>query len=159
MPEARALHVLVRDFDHQFGAQWFPRQVLALAPAALASRHPLPGFACMLRPPPPRMIGQSIFSIWLKKFHELLSLLHRKAGADAYVLQRARLVEQAKQQRADQRALAFLVPAESGHHAIAIALVLHLQHHALVRLVGAVDRLGHDAIEPRAFETPEPIRP
>ena len=44
VPEAGALHVLVGDFDHQLGPQRLPRQVLALAPAALASRHAMPGF-------------------------------------------------------------------------------------------------------------------
>ena len=42
--EARALHVLVGDFDHQLGPQRLPRQILALAPAALAAGHAMPGF-------------------------------------------------------------------------------------------------------------------
>ena len=51
--EAAALHVLVSDFDHQFGTQRLPRQVLALAPAALAARHAMFGFTarwCLLGP-------------------------------------------------------------------------------------------------------------
>ena len=43
--EARTLHVLVGDLGDEFGAQRFPRKVLALAPAALASGHTLGGFA------------------------------------------------------------------------------------------------------------------
>src|SRR5437870_2711 len=42
--EAGALHVFVGDFDHQLGPQRLPRQVLALAPAALATRHAMAGF-------------------------------------------------------------------------------------------------------------------
>src|SRR5712691_7110510 len=37
--KAASLHVVVGDFDHQLASEWFPRQVLALAPAALAARH------------------------------------------------------------------------------------------------------------------------
>src|SRR5262245_55949279 len=44
MTEACALHVFVSDFDHQLGPQRLPGQVLALAPAALASRYAMPGF-------------------------------------------------------------------------------------------------------------------
>src|SRR6202035_3355270 len=59
--ETGALHVFVSDFHHQFGTQWLPRQVLALAPAALATRHAMRGFtACgfMLRPLSPRVCGE-----------------------------------------------------------------------------------------------------
>src|SRR5580704_1812854 len=41
MAEAAPLHVLVSDFHYQFGTQRLPGQVLALTPAALATRHPL----------------------------------------------------------------------------------------------------------------------
>ena len=47
--EARALHVLVSDLDHQLGPQRLPRQILALAPAALPARHALPGSASAMR--------------------------------------------------------------------------------------------------------------
>ena len=104
------------------------------------------------------MIGERILAIRRKKFDQLAALLLGEAGADADVLQRARVVEEAEQQRADRGALAFLVPAKTGHHAVAIALVLDLEHHALVRLVGACDRLGHDAVETGAFEAAKPIR-
>src|SRR4029077_8958253 len=42
VPEAGPLHVLVGDFDHEVRPQRLPRQVLSLAPAALASRNALP---------------------------------------------------------------------------------------------------------------------
>ena len=41
MTESRALHMLVRNFDYQFGSERLPRQILAVAPTALASRHPM----------------------------------------------------------------------------------------------------------------------
>ena len=53
VPEAGALHVLISDFDHQLGPQRLPRQVLALAPAALAARHAMPGFTVAVTRAPP----------------------------------------------------------------------------------------------------------
>src|SRR5664279_3386353 len=44
VPEASALHMLISDFHHQLGSQRFPRQVLAVAPSALAAGHALHGF-------------------------------------------------------------------------------------------------------------------
>src|SRR5262249_56890777 len=41
MAKARALHVIVGDFDHQLGPQRHPGEVLVLAPAALHPRHAL----------------------------------------------------------------------------------------------------------------------
>ena len=71
------------------------------------------------------------------------------------VVQVAVVVEQAEEQRAD--AVAVLVPAEPGDHAVGRALVLHLRHHALVLLVGLVGGLGHHAVEPGALEADEPV--
>src|SRR5580704_4976702 len=99
VPEASALHVLICDFDHQLRPQRLPRQVLALAPAALATRHALPGFTgCgpILRPALPRMIRERVPAIRREIFRELPALLFRKARADADVLQRARIVEKAE---------------------------------------------------------------
>src|SRR6476646_8620471 len=73
------------------------------------------------------------------------------------MLQMTGVVVQAEEQRADRALLTALVPAEAGHDAVALALVLDLEHDALVRLVGAVDRLGDDAVEPRALEALEPV--
>ena len=153
--------MLVSDFDHQLGPQRLPRQILALAPAALATRHAMPGFTVcrsMLRPVLPGMSGERVLAIRREEFRELPALLLREARADADVLQRARIVEKAEQQRADRGALALLVPSKAGNHAVAIALVLDLEHHALVRLVGPGNRLGHHAVETRAFEAAKPIR-
>src|SRR5260370_2061397 len=58
VPEASTLHVLISDLGHQLGPQRFPRQVLPLAPSALAARNAMPGFTVsryMLRPFFPRL--------------------------------------------------------------------------------------------------------
>jgi len=44
------------------------------------------------------MIGERVLAIGRQVFNKLPALLLRKAGADADVLQRARIVEQAEQQ-------------------------------------------------------------
>ena len=117
-----------------------------------------PGFGLPLRPLPPRVRRKRVPAIRREILHELAALLVREARADADVLERAGIVEKAEQQRADRGALASPVPAKAGHHAVAIALVLHLEHHALVGLVGAGDRLGHHAVETRSLEAAKPIR-
>src|SRR5271156_5375814 len=103
------------------------------------------------------MIDQSVATIRRQKSYQFLPFGLREARADADVLQLARIVIQAKQKGADRRALASLVPSKAGHDAIAVALMLDLEHDALVRLIGAGNWLGHDAIEARAFKAPEPI--
>jgi hypothetical protein len=74
------------------------------------------------------------------------------------MLQHSGAVVEPEQQRADFRALALLMPSETGHHAIAIALVFDLEHDAPVRLVNARSRLGNYAVETGALETPKPVR-
>ena len=59
------------------------------------------------------MIGERVLAIRREKFHQLLALLLREAGADADVLQRAGIVEEAEQQRADSRALRLSCAIES----------------------------------------------
>ena len=73
------------------------------------------------------------------------------------MLQFALFVEEAQQQRTDQRAITFLVPAKSCYHAIAVALMLDLEHRALVWLVCPFDGLGHHAVKSRAFKAAKPI--
>src|SRR5271170_7211729 len=104
------------------------------------------------------MIGESVVTIGIQKSHQFLALDLREARAHADMLQRARIVEQTEQQRTDSRAGASFVPSKSRHDAIAVALMLDLEHHALVGLIGAGNRLGHYAVEARAFKALEPIR-
>jgi hypothetical protein len=49
------------------------------------------------------------------------------------------------------------VPAKPGDDTVALPLVLHLEHHALVRLVGGVGALRHDAVEAGPLEAPKPV--
>src|SRR5713226_1047145 len=105
------------------------------------------------------MIGESVTPpIGSQKTHQFLAFTLREASAHADVLQRTRSVKQAKQKRADRRPVASFVPSKAGHDAIAVARMLDLEHHALVRLIGAGNRLGHNPVEARAFKAPEPIR-
>ena len=66
-------------------------------------------------------------------------------------------VVKAEEQRTDGALAAVLMPAETSDDAVAIPLVLYLEHHAFARLVGAGGLLRHDPVEARAFEAPEPI--
>src|SRR5260221_6702753 len=104
------------------------------------------------------MIGESIVTIGIQKFHQLLAFRLREARAHADVLQPTRIVIEAEQKRSDQCAFACFVPSKAGHDTIAIALMLNLDHHALVRLIGAGDWLGDNPVEARAFKALEPIR-
>src|SRR5882762_5156207 len=104
------------------------------------------------------MIGERVTPIGRQKFYQLLPFGLREARAYSHVLQRARIVIQAEQKRTHCRSLASFVPSKAGHDAIAVALMLDLEHHAFVRLIGAGDRLRHYTVEARALKTPEPIR-
>ena len=100
VPEAGALHVVIGDFGHQFGSQRFPRQILALAPAALATGNAMPGLATcgyMLRPLPPRMAGERVLTKGCEEFHEFPALVGRETRADTHMLQGAGLAQVAPQ--------------------------------------------------------------
>ena len=73
------------------------------------------------------------------------------------MVERALVVVEPEQQRADVGARAVLVPAEPGHDAIGGALVLDLEHRPLAGLVGRIEPLRDDAVEPRALEPLEPV--
>jgi hypothetical protein len=93
--------MVVRDFNDQFRTERLPGQVLALAPAALAARYAVLGFTilwCMLGPILPRVSAESVLTIGSEEFYQLASLLFREARADAYMLERAFVVEEAEQE-------------------------------------------------------------
>src|SRR5262245_42640546 len=82
--EAHALHVLVGDLDYELGSQRFPRQVLALAPAALATGHAAFGFAgCgfAFRPSLPGVSDERILAVGREVFYEFAALLIRETRA------------------------------------------------------------------------------
>src|SRR5574338_144856 len=157
--EAPTLHVVVSHLHDELGTQRLPREILALAPPAECPRLPMRRLRLDLciRPSLPGMVVEGVLAIRREKIHELLALGRRETGTDADVLEGAVVAVEAKQQRADRRAVAVLVPAEARHDTVAVTLVLHLEHDALVRLVGPAVRLGDHAIEPRALEALEPI--
>src|SRR6185503_21124226 len=97
--EAAVLHVIVSDLEHELRAHGFPRQILALTPAALAAGHST--FDHALGPVFPGMMLERILPIRRQKFDQLETSLVGEARAHAYVLQRARVVEQSEQERAD----------------------------------------------------------
>src|SRR5262245_49987761 len=121
MTETGSLHVIVCHFDYQFRSQRFPRQILSLAPSALASRHPAENVAGPLSP---RMTVQCVFTIRRKEFHQLAPLGIREARADADMLQCARIVEQSEQQRPDGIAIPSM-PSKPRDDAVTLAIVLH----------------------------------
>src|SRR5438477_13160390 len=104
----------------------------------------------MVRPFPPWMLDQRVLPIRRQIFRQFPSLLFRETGADADVLQVSGIVKKPKQQRSYGRALAILVPSKPGHDAIAIPLMLDLEHDALVRLVDARKGLRYNAVQTRA---------
>ena len=57
MAEPLSLHVVVRDLDDEFGAQWHEREVLARIPAAAGPRE-LRAVGGMLGPASPRVRGE-----------------------------------------------------------------------------------------------------
>ena len=72
------------------------------------------------------------------------------------MVERAFVVVEAEQQRADD-AFAVLVPPESGHHAVGGPRVLDLEHRPLAGLVGGIVRLRDHPVETRALETLQPV--
>src|SRR5436309_5624420 len=112
----------------------------------------------MLGPIFPRVSGERVLAVWGEEFYQLAPLLFREARADTDMLERAGVVEKAEQERADRCTLTFLVPAKAGNDTIALALVLDLEHHALIGFVGSRNRLGDDAVETSALEATKPVR-
>src|SRR5712692_6878214 len=72
-------------------------------------------------------------------------------------MQRAAVVVEPEQQRADERSWAVLVPAKARDHAIRAPRVLDLHHHALAGLIGHALVFGDHAVKSGAFEAMEPL--
>src|SRR4030095_7134995 len=99
MTEAVALHVVVSDFDYEFGTQRLPGQGLALAPAALGARPAVVLLAGrVLSHILSRLSGGRSLAVRGEKFCQLASLLVGEARADADMLQRAGVVEKTEQE-------------------------------------------------------------
>ena len=107
-------------------------------------------------PVAPRVAVERAVAVGRELVDQLGSPRRGEAAGDPDVVQHAVVVVEAEQQRPDPQAV--LVRTGAGDHDVGGALVLHLQHRALALGVGAVERLGHDAVEPRALEALEPTR-
>ena len=89
-----------------------------------------------LRRPPsacPGMVFERVLAIRREELHELPPLAFVKL-AHTPTCWRCPARQRGRAAASRPRPLAVLVPAKAGDDAIAVALVLHLQHHALVRL-------------------------
>src|SRR5271170_3245111 len=109
------------------------------------------------RPRPPRMIRERIDAVTRQELQQLSPLLFREARTDPHMLQRSRLIKEPEQKRSNGSVIAVLVPPKPRDDAIAIALMLHLDHRALVRFVDAGLRLDDQSIEACTLEAPKPI--
>src|SRR6516162_10042316 len=103
-------------------------------------------------------MGKRVSTVGSEVLNKLSALFLSEARADADMLQRSLRIVEPKQQRTYRRTLSSLMPAKTCNHTVAIALVLDLEHHALVRLIGVRHRLCHNPVKTRAFEAPKPIR-
>ena len=92
------------------------------------------------------MIGQCVVAIGFEERDEVAAFLLGEAGADADVLELAGGVVEAEEEGADGGVEAVLVPAKAGDDAVAVALMLDLEHGAFAGLVGGGEGFGHDAI-------------
>src|SRR5215831_4606500 len=99
MPKAISLHVVICDLNHKLWPQWFPRQIFALAPAALTARHPLHSvLSHTFCPMSPGMSLERVVSIWIEKLYKFFSLGSAEACADADMLQGSRIIVKAEKQ-------------------------------------------------------------
>src|SRR5712671_1176288 len=101
--EAVALQVIVSDLADARGAERLPAQVLAAVPAAGGARHALVAFL-RASPVAPGMVLERVLAQRRELLHQLAALRGGEAGRDADVVQRALVVVQAEEQRADQGA-------------------------------------------------------
>jgi hypothetical protein len=92
----------------------------------------------------------------LEFLKEFLAARHRESAHHAHVGQASVVGIETQEQGADP-VRAARVHTVAGEDTVGGALVLDLEHHAFVLLVAAVQGLGHDAVESRTFELPEPL--
>ncbi len=86
-----------RNGSHERSLPWLQRLCRA--------RHSLPVRSVNAGPLLPGMIGERVLPVWREEFHQLAALLLGETRAHADVLQRAGIVIEAKQQRADRDCL------------------------------------------------------
>ena len=155
VPEPGALHVVVGHLDDQLRPQRHPGQVLLGVPAADGARQPARRLRVGLGPRAPRVAGEVLDRVR----RELVDQLGAGAiGNDAATPTCWSAPSSSyRPSSSEPTTPAGLVPAVAGDHAVGGALVLDLEHGPLVGLVGAVQRLGDDAVEAGALELLEPV--
>src|SRR5262249_2232174 len=161
MSEPSPLHVVVRDLTDALRPERLPAQIFPAVPPAGRTGQPLSlraGFLLCHGPIPPWMVFERIGAHPRQLDDELLAHGCRERRGDPDMVERAIVVVQAEQERADHRAGALLVPAEAGDYAVSRAFVLHLDHRAFSGAIGLVETLCHDTIEAGALEAVEPVR-
>ena len=121
-----------------------------------AARHARRGLH-RSRPLAPRVPFQRVLAQGLELLRELAAHRHGEGRGHAHVMERARRVVEAEQERPHALVAAVLVPAEPRHHAVRGAHVLDLDHRALARLVERLLVLGDHAVEAGALEAMEPV--
>src|SRR5437773_11864124 len=123
VPETVALQVVVFDLAHSFDTQWFPRQVFAGTPAALAAAHAREIARVDFGPFPPRMIVERRALQRGELADEVLPDGHREGGRHADMVQPSPIVVEPEQQRTDAVASA-LVPSKAGDDTVRASHVL-----------------------------------
>ena len=116
-----------------FGFQRLPSALRGVRASAI-SCFPVPGVPVERRDPR------------LQLLEELPTAIHREGADHPDVGEHARVVEP-EQERPDRIGAALVQPVP-GHDAVGGALVLDLEHHALVGLVGPFERLRHTPSSP-----------
>lgn len=151
VPEAVSLKVVVGHFHHQFRPEWFPTQVLACAPTALAARD-----AARWRSfRQPGVVAIGFTSQGLEGLGELGPSGDAETGGHADMVEHVRLIEQAEEEGAHD--VPGLVPPEASDYAVGRPLVLHLQHDPFVGEIVESTVLDHYAVEPGTFKAGKPV--
>src|SRR4029453_19012157 len=101
------------------GAERLPRQVLAAVPAARGAGKSLAGGVrgaprCPFRPLAPRVAVHRVLAERLELRCQGCAAVPGERRRDPHVVELARVVEEAQEQRADVRTWSVLVPAEAG---------------------------------------------
>lgn len=143
MTEATPGHVVVLHFDHELRLERHPVSRAFRRPAAGTTRR-IAGEAAPFQP------------FQLRRERRPIGTAER--GGEAHVIEQARPIVEAEQQRADFPAAT--LPrrriTEAADHAVGPAQVLDLEHRSLARLVGFVETLRDDAVEGTAAGAAEP---
>jgi hypothetical protein len=147
------LHVVVPDLDDPLGSERDEREVLLRVPAAALGAPRRPGLRHLLLPVPGVAVERRDPRLQLPE--ELPTAIHREGPDHPDVGEHPSVVVEPEQERPDGIRAALVEPVP-GHDAVGGALVLDLEHHTPVLLVGPLKRLRHHPVEPRPLELVEP---